>query len=331
MMRLMSSIILFVMMCTFAGCGSTPNNNPLIIDKGKEMKSANEPVGTGTKKIALVMKTLTNPFFIEMEKGARKAAKEVGVNLIVKTGSQETAITQQIEIIDELIRDQVDAIVIAPASSTEIIPVLKKAQDAKIIIINIDNQLDRDVCSKIGLVDVPFISVNNEQGAYLSAQYISEKINTPSEVVVLEGISEAKNSQDRKNGALRAFAENNNIKVVAVETANWKIDEAYTVASKVYKKFPDISAFFCANDMMALGVAQYLGEMGKKNVLVAGYDALDEAKEAVRGGRLSVTIDQQADVQGYLGVKFAMDKINAQTVPLEMLVDTKVIQRDNVK
>jgi len=118
---------------------------------------------------------------------------------------------------------------------------------------------------------------------------------------------------------------------VAIETANWKIDEAYTVTQNLYKKNPNLGAFFCANDMMALGTVKYLSESGKAGVLVAAYDALDEAKGAIKNGKLAVTIDQQADVQGYLGVKFAVQKVNGESVPLETLVEVKVIDPGNVK
>jgi len=213
-----------------------------------------------------------------------------------------------------------------------LIPVLKKAQDANIPIVNIDNQLDTEVCRKMGLVNVPFISVNNEQGAYLSARYISQKITTPTEVAILEGMTSAGNSQERKNGALRAFKENPNIRLVAVETANWKIDEAYAVTGALYKRFPNIGAFFCGNDMMALGTIKYLGESsGRKQVLVAGYDALDEAKEAIKQGKQAVTVEQQADVQGYLGVKYALQILKGEQVPPETLVDVKIIASENIK
>lgn len=330
-MRLVSLLLLALVTFSTIGCGGAKENTSVIIDEGKGSSQEAQLQNSSNKNVALVMKTLTNPFFVEMEKGARKAATEMGVNLTVKTGAQETSITQQITIIEDLIRDKVDAIVIAPASSIELIPILKKAQDANIPIINIDNQLDLEVSRKIGLVNVPFISVNNEQGAYLSAQYISEKIIMPTDVAILEGMTSAQNSQERRNGALRAFKENPNIKVVAVETANWKIDEAYTVTASLYKRFPDIGAFFCANDMMALGTIKYLGELGRPQVLVAAYDALDEAKEAIRLGKQSVTIDQQADVQGYLGVKYALQKLRGEQVPMETLVDMKIIHSGNIK
>ena len=314
------------MLTALIGCGKSQDSNPLVVQpKQPQAEAPKSP--TGQKTVALVMKTLTNPFFIEMEKGARKAEKEFGINLIVKTGAQETSIDQQIAIIEEMIRAKVDAIVIAPASSTDLIPVLKKAQDAKIPIVNIDNRLDPEVSKKMGLVDVPFISVNNERGAYMAGKYLSGLIKNPTEVAVLEGIRSAKNAQERSAGALKAFKENPNITVVAVETANWKIDEAYEVTARLYSKNPNIGAFFCGNDMMALGAMKYLKEKGKSNVLVAGYDALDEAKKAVKEGTLTVTIDQQADMQGYLGVKLALQKVRQESVPAETTVDVKVIDK----
>ena len=217
-------ICFFVILLTVA-CSNKP-------DSGDQAKSAGSSSGDSrshVKRIALVMKTLTNPFFIEMERGARKAEKEFNIELVVKTGAQETSIEQQIIIVEELIREKIDAIVIAPASSTDLVPVLKKAQDAGIPIVNIDNLLDHKLSEKAGLVNVPFISVDNVRGAFLSAKYVSDQITKPTKAAILEGMRTANNAQQRKEGALKAFKENKNIEVVASETANWKIDEAYEV------------------------------------------------------------------------------------------------------
>lgn len=315
-----------VLLC--GGCSSEKPNLNVITEKKTETSTLN---ATSGKNVALVMKTLTNPFFIEMEKGARRGAKEFGVNLLVRTGAQETSITQQIEIIDELIRDKVDAIVIAPASSTELVPVLKKAQASGITIINIDNTLDEEISRKIGLQKPPFISVNNEQGAYLAAKYLSSRLSTPSEVAILEGITSAENSKLRRDGASRAFKENPAINLVAVESANWKIDEAYDVTKNIYRRHPNVGAIFCANDMMALGALKYLADSGRPLVLVAGYDALEEARNAVKNGALTVTVNQQADVQGFLGVKAAVQKMNGETVPPETFVEVHLVTRESLQ
>ena len=190
------------------GCARTEGNRsfPLVLEESNQPQAESTVSSDGEEiVIALVMKTLTNPFFVEMEKGARQAETELGITLLVKTGAQETSVEQQITIIDNLIEDQVDAIVIAPADSTRLIPVLKKAQDAGIVIINIDNQLDAEAAQKMDLVGIPYISVNNEQGAYLSAKYISDQISTPTQAVILEGIRTAKNAEDRKGRGAAGF------------------------------------------------------------------------------------------------------------------------------
>lgn len=328
MRKLLLICLCVLLTLSTVGCGKNAAQKAVVPKEDNSSPAQKAP--DSKKKIALVMKTLTNPFFIEMEKGTRKAEQELNIDLIVRTGAKETSIEQQIVIVEELINDKVDAIVIAPGSSTELIPVLKKAQERNIKIVNIDNMLDKELSEKIGLIDIPFISVDNEEGAYKSAKYISDQIKKPTKLAILEGIRGANNAEQRKNGALRAFKENPNIKIVASETANWKIDEALDVTAKIFSKHSDIGAIFCANDMMALGAIQYIENNKINNVLVAGFDALVEAKQAIKNGKMQATIDQQASVQGYTGVKYAFEMLNGKTEPLETMVDVIVINSDNI-
>ncbi len=283
------------------------------------------PVVVEKKVIALVMKTLTNPFFIEMERGARSAEQQLGVSLVVKTAAQETSIQQQIGIVEELIRDQVDAIVIAPGDSVELVPVLKQARDAGIVVVNIDNRLDPEFAKASGLTGVPFISIDNEQAAYYAAQTLTRQMTAPTEVAILEGIRTAENAKDRKNGALRAFRDEPLAMLVAMETAHWKIDEAYEVTRKIFAQHPNIGALFCANDMMALGAIQYLQEAKRTDVKVAGFDALNEALQAVKAGSMLATVDQQAAEQGYQGIMFANRALQGERLPAVILIDSRII------
>jgi ribose transport system substrate-binding protein len=315
-----------------SACGSAQpatDQSPFIIKTPQVSTATAHPAAKYT--VALVMKTLTNPFFVEMEKGARMAETELGIKLVVKTAAQETSIQQQIEIVDELVKAKVDAIVIAPGDSKELIPSLKKAQDAGIKVVNIDNRLDEALSKQLGLTGVPYISVDNNKGAYLSAKFISDQITTPTKVLVLEGIREARNAQDRRDGAMKAFAENTNITVVASETAHWKIDEAHDVTASAFQANPDIGAIFCANDMMALGAIQYLNENSLSKVLVAGYDNLAEAQQAVRDGKLQSTINQQAALQGYTGVAYALKMVQGVSVPTETYVDVILVTKATLK
>ncbi|HMQ51162.1 MAG TPA: sugar ABC transporter substrate-binding protein [Anaerolineae bacterium] len=328
-MKTRASLTLILLMVSFwiLSCSQSSKTDtaPLILKADSSTVAGGSSTKAADTTIALVMKTLTNPFFVEMEKGARQAEAELGINLLVKTGAQETSIEQQIAIIKSLIEERVDAIVIAPADSRELIPVLKQAQEAGIVIINIDNQLDPEVAHNVGLVEVPYISVDNEKGAYLSAKHLADQVTSPTKAAILEGIRSAKNAEDRKNGALRAFAENSNIEVVARETANWKIDEAHQVTAALLKQQPDLGILFCANDMMALGAIRYLEETGRTDILVAAYDALAEAKEAIRAGKLEATIDQEAALQAYTGVNYAIRALAGEQLPPETIIEVKLV------
>ena len=281
--------------------------------------------------VALVMKTLTNPFFVEVERGARRAEEELGIDLVVRTAAQETSIEQQIAIVDELVHAEVDAIVIAPGDSIRLIPVLQQAHEAGVVVVNIDNRLDPDFMSEHGMSEVPFISVDNERSAYQSARYIAENARLPAEAAIIEGIRDADNAQARLRGAERAFAEWPEIEVVASETANWMIDEGYEVMGAVLADHPNVSLVFAANDMMALGAIQYIREAGLTDeVAVASYDALEEAIQAVQEGTLAATVDQQAALQGYLGVEQAVRLMNGEGVPAETMIDAYLVTSDTL-
>jgi len=283
------------------------------------------------RQIGLVMKTLTNPFFIEMEKGARRAEKELGVTLIVKTAAQETSIEQQIQLVSDLIAAKVDAIVIAPGDSQRLVPTLKKAADAGIQVVNIDNRLDPEALKQAGLGEVPFVSVDNEAGAYKAGRFLADGVTTTTQAAILEGIRSADNARQRLAGARRALQENKAIRLVASEAADWKIDEAYDVTKAMFAKHPNIGLLFAANDMMAMGAIKYLQESGRTKVRVAGYDALAEALAEIQAGHMVATVDQQAAEQGYQGVALAMRMIRGEKVPVNTVIETRLVTAASLK
>jgi ribose transport system substrate-binding protein len=323
-MYLLRTLVLVLFSTVLCACHNA-DEQPATVAKAP---ASPPPPAAKIFKVALVLKTLTNPFFIEMEKGARQAEKENGVNLIVKTGSDEAAIEEQIQIVDDLIQSHVDAIVIAPGDSRRLVPVLKKAQDAGIVLINIDNKLDAALMTEQHMTPIPFISVDNDAAAYQVVKFLINPVKAPVEAAVIGGIASTANSQARVAGAKRALAENPKIKLVAFETGNWKIDEAHDATQRIFKEHPKVEVLFCANDMMALGALKYLQDSGHKNVLLAGYDAVDEARSAVHDGSMAATIDQQAAKQGYQGVALAVRALHGETVPAITLVDAQLVTKD---
>lgn len=315
---------------TLVACGDShrPAVSAVIAEPAASQVPA--PAREGAR-ITLIMKTLTNPFFIEMERGARKAQDETGIELQVKTGTQETSIERQIQLVNDAIKARSRAIVVVPADSTRLVPALKNAQDAGIQIVNLDNRLDPEAMEAAGMRPVPFISVDNERGAYLAAKFLADQVRTPSEAIIIEGIRTANNAQQRKLGAERGLRTNPRIRIVAEESAHWKIDEAYALIARLFKQHPKVKLVFCANDMMAVGVIKYLQETGRTEVLVAGFDALGDVMPAIRAGQLAATVDQQAAQQGYLGIKTALQMLAGEAPAMQINVDSKLVTAQSLK
>ena len=119
-------------------------------------------------KIALIMKALSNPFFHQMEVGGHDEGKKLGVEMLINGIDKETDIAQQITLVENAITKRVDAIVIAPSSSTAMIPPLMRAKAQGIFVVNIDNPLDEAAKKQMNF-SCPFVGSDNELGAALAA------------------------------------------------------------------------------------------------------------------------------------------------------------------
>ncbi|MGL6071800.1 substrate-binding domain-containing protein [Craterilacuibacter sp.] len=312
-----------LLLSALAACGNEPPSIQTMTTSAPVSEQA--PAKPDVVRVALIMKTLTNPFFIEMENGARRAQQETGIALEVHTATQETSIEQQIKIVEDTAKAGVNAIVIAPGDSVRLIPALQQAQQQGIAIVNIDNRLDARAIAAKNMRPIPFISIDNEAAAFAAATELASHLPAGAEVAIIEGIPSADNAEQRRRGAQRAFKQAG-LHQVASQSGHWKIDEGYRVAKKMLQQHPRLSGIFCANDMMAIGARKYLTENGHSKVLVAGFDAIAEARQALNRDELVATVDQQAGVQGYQGVMTALKAINKQPVPAELKIDALILR-----
>lgn len=314
MTRILSTVWLCLALLLIKGCDST-------FDQPAQRPVDDKP------KVLLVMKSLVNPFYIEMEKGARQAAEDLNVSLVVKSGTNETQVEQQIELIDEQLTIGMDALVIAPADSIAILPVLMRAHELGVKLVNIDNRIDHDSIQRAGLPPVPFVSVDNESGGYAAGLALAERASPDAKALIIEGPRSAINARQRRDGARRALQESG-IEIVASEEAHWKLESAYALTKNMHERYPDLEIIFAANDMMALGVLLYVQENGLEDWLIGGFDNIPDAQTAVQAGQLTVTIDQQARQQGYQGVATAVELINGNAVRETVMVSTRTIAAD---
>ncbi|KII33623.1 MULTISPECIES: sugar ABC transporter substrate-binding protein [Pseudomonas] len=266
-------------------------------------------------KVALVMKSLANEFFLTMEDGAKAYQKDhSGEFELISNGiKDETDTANQIRIVEQMIVSKVDALVIAPADSKAMVPVIKKAIDAGITVINIDNQLDPAVV-KSKNINVPFVGPDNRKGARLVGEYLAKQLKAGDEVGIIEGVSTTTNAQARTAGFKDAM-EAAQIKVVSVQSGDWEINKGNQVASAMLSEYPQIKALLAGNDSMAVGVVSAVRAAGKAGkVQVVGYDNINAIKPMLKDGRVLATADQFAARQAVFGIETALKIIKGEKV-----------------
>jgi ABC-type sugar transport system substrate-binding protein len=270
------------------------------------------------KKVALVMKALSNPFFSKMEAGAKQYAQQENIPLEVFGTERETDVERQIGIVENLISRGYGAIVVAPIDSKKLVPVCAKALEKNIVVINIDNPLHKEDMAQYSL-SIPFVGSDNYAGARMVGDYIKKKLYGRGRVIVIEGIRGVENADLRKAGFIEAVTQDSAISVVASESANWHTDEALSLTVDLLRLYDPVDAILCANDKMALGALQALDLMdltGK--VLIGAYDNIEEVRNEMRNGRIQATVEQHPELMGQYGVQLAWQALNGNKVQMDV-------------
>ncbi|MCF5140838.1 sugar ABC transporter substrate-binding protein [Pseudomonas sp. WS 5532] len=266
-------------------------------------------------KVGLVMKSLANEFFVTMQDGAKAYQKEhaADFDMITNGIKNETDTSAQIDIVNQMILAKVNAIVIAPADSKALVTVLKKASDAGIKVVNIDNRLDPDVLKSKNL-DIPFVGPDNRKGSKLVGDYLAKQLKAGDKVGIIEGVPTTTNAQQRTAGYKDAM-DAAGMKIVSTQSGNWEIDQGQKVASAMLSEYPDLKALLAGNDNMALGAVSAVRAAGKAGkVLVVGYDNIEAIKPMLQDGRVLATADQAAAQQAVFGIQNALKLVKGEKV-----------------
>lgn len=277
-------------------------------------------------KVGLVMKSLANEFFVTMQHGAKayQKAHEADFDMITNGIKNETDTSAQIDIVNQMILAKVNAIVIAPADSKALVTVLKKASDAGIKVVNIDNRLDPDVLKSKNL-EIPFVGPDNRKGSKLVGDYLAKQLAAGDKVGIIEGVPTTTNAQQRTAGYKDAM-DAAGMKIVSTQSGNWEIDQGQKVASAMLSEYPDLKALLAGNDNMALGAVSAVRAAGKAGkVLVVGYDNIEAIKPMLQDGRVLATADQAAAQQAVFGIQNALKLVKGEKVDaVEGMIETPV-------
>lgn len=282
--------------------------------------------------VALVMKSLANEFFQTMEDGARahQAEHAARYELIANGIKDEQDVAAQIALVEQMVARKVSALVIAPADSKALAPACKKAMDAGVVVVNIDNRLDEGVLQELG-VRIPFVGPDNREGAKLAGDFVAARLAPGDPVAILEGIPAAYNGIQRKLGLDDAVA-SAGLTVVASQSAYWEMDKANALVATLLTEHPGLKAVLCANDSMALGAASAIRSAGKTGqILVSGFDGIGAVRELIAQGEILCSVDQHAPRQAAYGIEYALEMLKGQAPPEDQQTPIDLVTADAAK
>lgn len=271
--------------------------------------------------IGLAISTLQNPFFVTLRDGAQEAADAAGAELVV-ADAQDDAQTQASDMEDFITRG-VDVIIVNPVDSAAVVSSVEAANDANIPVITVDR------ASEGGEI-AAHIASDNVQGGQMACEFLLEQIGGSGNVAQLEGIPGTSAAQDRGEGCQEAL-DAAGVELVATQTANFDREEGLSVAQNIFQANPDLNGLFAQNDEMALGAVEAAREAGiLGDVVIVGFDAIDDALKAIKDGDMAGTIAQQPAEMGRLSVEAAVDIAAGNQVEKDQPVEVLLVTKDNV-
>ncbi|ABS15516.1 MULTISPECIES: sugar ABC transporter substrate-binding protein [Brucella/Ochrobactrum group] len=277
-------------------------------------------------KVGLVMKSLANEFFKQMQAGAEDyAAKNTDKFSFAAVGMKdERDFAAQVDAVENFITQQFNVIVLAPADSKAMVTPVKKALEAGIKVINIDVALDEEAKKQAG-VDLAFFGPDNREGAKLAGMALAKELGKGGKVVILEGNPEADNAKERKKGFDDAVAEGG-LTLLDSKTAHWETEEANTLMTNFLTQYQDIQGVMAANDSMALGVVKALDAAGKSGqIKVVGFDNIPAVQPLIKEGKMLATVDQFGAQMAAMGIDYGLKELAGEKFSGWVKTDIKLI------
>ena len=337
MKRVMAAALaVFAAVGLLAGSASAAQENARVkeIENTLMKQIGDMPKTGGGEKLGALVISLTNPYWVGMKDAYIAAAAQYGVNIEVMSAPTEGDKQSQLETLNAMALKDYKAIVLSPIEPYNLLPGIIQCNKNGIPVINLGPGINVDSLKEMGGHLDGRLTVDFAQQGELAATDMVKRIGT-GKVAIIQGIPGAAQSEGRTAGAKKVFEATKGIELVSVQPANWDSTTAYNAASDIIQAHGDLKGIFCCNDVMALAASRALTDAGLKDkVLLYGVDGTEEAKTAIKEGRMDGTITYPSSAYAKAAVimllKLAQGMDMSQTVycPLDVINTENVAQFD---
>ncbi len=264
--------------------------------------------------IPLISKGFQHQFWQAVKAGADKGASEFGVQVTFEGPDTEAQVDRQIDMLAAALAKKPAAIGFAALDSQAAIPLLKQAQDAGIPVIAFDSGVDSDI-------PVATAATDNLAAAALAADKMAELIGGKGKVALVVHDQTSRTGVDRRDGFVNEIkAKYPDIEIVDIQYGGGDQLQSTEIAKAILTANPDLKGMFGANEGSAIGVVNAVTELGRKDVVVIGYDSGKQQKEAIESGVMAGAITQNPVGIGYETVRAAVMAAKGEAV--EKNIDT---------
>lgn len=280
---------------------------------------------TGPKKVAVVISTLNNPWFVVLKDAARTRAEELGYKVDVFDSQNDT--NKEADHFDSIIAARYAAILFNPTDAKGSIANVKRAKDAGIPAFCMDREIAQNDLAASQILS------NNYEGCVALGRYFVEKMNKKGTYVEILGILGDNNTWARSKGFHSVVDKYPDIKKVAQETGEFDRTVANEKMERLLQKYPDIDAVFCGNDAMAMGAYEALKAAGKADkVMVFGFDGAQDVIDSIRQGKIVATGMQFPKVMAQKAAEMAHEYISKGKRDFEqkVYVTVEMVNQENV-
>jgi ribose transport system substrate-binding protein len=271
------------------------------------------PVRADETYIPLISKGFQHQFWQAVKLGAEQAAQAANVKITFEGPETEAMVDKQIDMLSAALAKKPSALGFAALDSQAAIPLLKKAQAAKIPVVAFDSGVDSDI-------PVTTCTTDNLAAAALAADKMAEAIGDAGEVAVVVHDQTSRTGIDRRDGFLQQMkAKHPKVTVVDVQYGGGDHLKSAEIAKAMLQAHPGLKGIFGANEGSVDGTVIGAKEMGKKIVII-GYDSGKEQKDSIRSGVMLGSITQNPIGIGKCSVDSALKALKGEKLP--KVVDT---------
>ena len=320
--RLFALLLAGTMVCSLAACGGEPAKS----DEGDAagtVAGSDAPQDTGTAgkvKVGFVVKSLADQYWILMKAGAEATAAELGAEVSFIGPNSESDVQMQVDMIENMLAQGVDALCVAPSSQDAVLPAFEKADQSGVKVLAVDT--DTTFANK-----VTFIGTGNEAAGEISGKYAAEAVGAGAKAVVIRGRMGDKTHDDREAGIVKAL-EAGGVEIIEVKAADSETEKAMNIMQDMMNRYSDIAVVVCTADSMAQGVQRAV-ETANRDIKVVGFDGTIPVCELTAQGKFLGTVAQSPYHMGELAVENAVKAVRGEAVEPRIDSGAEMVTKDN--